>query len=127
YLVADPEICHGKPTFIGTRIMVWQVLEMVAEGVSWDAIMAQWPSSFTKEVIAEAVQLAQRTFEDHAAKYAQARHSRKLQTILEDARERFRAGTGIPHEVFWKEVEAENASKDKKRTTRNKTAGRRAS
>jgi len=32
YIVADPEICHGEPTFRGTRIMVWQVLEMVAEG-----------------------------------------------------------------------------------------------
>ncbi|MDQ2808842.1 MAG: DUF433 domain-containing protein [Chloroflexota bacterium] len=26
-------MCHGKPTFTGTRIMVRQVLEMVAEGV----------------------------------------------------------------------------------------------
>jgi len=60
YIVADPAICHGKPTFIGTRVMVWQVLEMVAEGVSWDAIMAQWPGSFTKEAIAEAVGLVER-------------------------------------------------------------------
>jgi Protein of unknown function (DUF433) len=26
YIVADPRICHGKPTFRGTRVMVWQVL-----------------------------------------------------------------------------------------------------
>lgn len=26
YLVSDPDICHGKPTFAGTRIMVAQVL-----------------------------------------------------------------------------------------------------
>ena len=25
----DPEICHGQPCFAGTRIMVWQVLEML--------------------------------------------------------------------------------------------------
>jgi uncharacterized protein (DUF433 family) len=33
YIVADPAICHGKPTFRGTRIMVFQVLEMVAMGM----------------------------------------------------------------------------------------------
>ena len=43
-------------------------------------------------------------------------HSRKLQSILEAARRRFRQGRGIPHETFWKEVEAENAGKSKKRS-----------
>ena len=56
YIVADPEICHGKPTFRGTRIMVWQVLEMVAEGMAWETIVEEWGSSITKEAIAEAVQ-----------------------------------------------------------------------
>ncbi len=38
-------------------------------------------------------------------------HSPKLQSILEEARARFRKGLGIPHETFWKEVEAENANR----------------
>jgi|ERR1051325_2959220 PHD/YefM family antitoxin component YafN of YafNO toxin-antitoxin module len=42
-------------------------------------------------------------------------HSRKLQTILEAARKRFREGAGIPHEAFWKEVEGGNEGKVKKR------------
>jgi len=71
HIVADSEICHGKPTFIGTRIMVVQVLNRVAKGMSWKAIMAEWPGSISKEAIAEAVELAQRTFEDHAAEYAE--------------------------------------------------------
>jgi len=29
HVVADPEICHGKPTFNGTRIMVWQVFALL--------------------------------------------------------------------------------------------------
>jgi uncharacterized protein (DUF433 family) len=70
YIVADPEICHGKPTFLGTRIMVAQVLKQVARGMPWGAIMAEWRGAVTKEGIAEAVKLAQRTFEDHAAEYA---------------------------------------------------------
>jgi prevent-host-death family protein len=42
-------------------------------------------------------------------------HSPKLQSILQAARKRFREGRGIPHEAFWKEVEAENASNSSKR------------
>ena len=47
-------------------------------------------------------------------------HSPKLQSILEAARKRFREGRGIPHESFWKEVEAENASKKTKRGHKGK-------
>jgi len=71
FMFADPEICHGKPTFLGTRIMVAQVLNQVAKGMPWDAIMAEWRGAVAREAIAEAVELAQRTFEDHAAEYAQ--------------------------------------------------------
>ena len=70
YMVADPEICHGKPTFRGTRIMVAQVLKQVSKGMPWDAISAEWRGTVTKVAIAEAVELAQRIFEDHAADYA---------------------------------------------------------
>ena len=70
YIVADPGICHGKPTFRGTRIMVWQVLEMVAAGMAWEAIVEEWGGSITKEAIGEAVQLGSKSFADHAAEYA---------------------------------------------------------
>ena len=58
YTVVDPEICHGKPTFCGTRIMVSQVLEQVARGMAWDTIIKEWRGSITKDAIAEAVQLS---------------------------------------------------------------------
>ena len=57
YIVADPEICHGKPTFVGTRIMVTQVLKQVAKGMPWEAIMAEWRGTVTREAIAEAINL----------------------------------------------------------------------
>lgn len=44
YIVADPAICHGKPTFKGTRVMVWQVLEMLAAGASEREILEAFPS-----------------------------------------------------------------------------------
>jgi len=71
YIVADPEICHGKPTFLGTRVMVAQVLRQVAKGMPWDAITAEWRGDVSKDAIAEAVELAQRIFEDHASEYTQ--------------------------------------------------------
>jgi uncharacterized protein (DUF433 family) len=58
YIVADPKICHGKLTFIGTRIFVKDVLEMVAEGMDWDRIIKEWNGHITREAIAEAVRLA---------------------------------------------------------------------
>ena len=34
YISVDPAICHGKPCFKGTRIMVWQILELLEAGIS---------------------------------------------------------------------------------------------
>lgn len=44
YIVADPNICHGKPTFKGTRVMVWQILEMLSAGDTERDILAAFPS-----------------------------------------------------------------------------------
>jgi uncharacterized protein (DUF433 family) len=70
HVVADPKVCHGKPTFRGTRIMVSQVLEQVASGMSWDAICEEWRGGVSKEAIAEAVRLAGQAFAEHAEEYA---------------------------------------------------------
>ena len=66
YIVADPEICHGKPTFRGTRIMVWQVLDQVANGMAWETIVDEWRGRVTKDAIAEAVRLAKDSFIENA-------------------------------------------------------------
>ena len=55
YVVSDPRICHGKPTFRGTRILVSQVLEQVAVGMAWETIVGEWRGDVPKEAIAEAV------------------------------------------------------------------------
>lgn len=54
-------------------------------------------------------------------------HSRKLQSILEAARKRFREGRGIPHDAFWKKVEAENANSSTKRSRPGKNGRTRRS
>jgi uncharacterized protein (DUF433 family) len=58
YIVIDSAICHGQPTFRGTRIFVADVLEQVATGMPWDAIIKEWRGSIGNAAIAEAVRLA---------------------------------------------------------------------
>lgn len=70
WIVADPRVCHGKPTFRNTRIMVWQVLEMVASGMAWETIVEQWDGKVTRDAVAEAVHLANRSFLLHAHEHA---------------------------------------------------------
>jgi uncharacterized protein (DUF433 family) len=71
HVVSDPHICHGTPTFIGTRIMVDQVLEMVAAGTPWEGIIAEYDGAISRAAIAEAVRLARRSFsEKNAARRA---------------------------------------------------------
>ena len=50
HIIIDLEICHGKPTFKGTRIMVWQVLEMLEAGVSVKEIIEAFPSLTPKSI-----------------------------------------------------------------------------
>lgn len=69
YIVADSRICHGKPTFRGTRIMVWQVLEQIASGMAWDTIVEEWEGKIPPDAITEAVKLAGQAFMDHAHEY----------------------------------------------------------
>jgi len=70
YIVSDPEICHGKPTFRGTRIMVADILEQVADGLDWETIIEEWRGNITKEAIAEAVNLSRRAFLENIEQYA---------------------------------------------------------
>jgi len=56
--VADPAICHGEPTFRGTRILVADVLEQVASGMAWKAIIEEWRYAVTSDAIAATVRMA---------------------------------------------------------------------
>jgi uncharacterized protein (DUF433 family) len=58
FIVADPEICHGKPTLKGTRIMVWQILDELAHGMTTEAIVKAWGGRVSRAAVAESVQLA---------------------------------------------------------------------
>jgi len=70
YIVSDPKICHGQPTFRGTRILVADVLEQVASGLAWKSIVEEWRGNISEEAIAEAVRAARETFREHADELA---------------------------------------------------------
>ncbi len=57
YVVADSEICHGKPTFKGTRIMISIILEMLRAGASLTEIQEAYPS-ITQEHVKAALEFA---------------------------------------------------------------------
>jgi uncharacterized protein (DUF433 family) len=64
YIVADPRICGGQPTFKGSRIMVWIVLEQIEDGITWDQIVSEWSGKVPKAAIAEAVAVADLVVKD---------------------------------------------------------------
>ncbi|MEK6873641.1 MAG: DUF433 domain-containing protein [Nanoarchaeota archaeon] len=59
YIVIDSEICHGKPTFSGTRIIVQDVLEMLKAESNIREIIEAYPS-LTKEHIKAAIDFSKK-------------------------------------------------------------------
>jgi uncharacterized protein (DUF433 family) len=41
---ADPRICHGKVCIKGTRVMISVILDCLAENMTEDEILAEFPS-----------------------------------------------------------------------------------
>ena len=55
YIVIDDEVCHGKPVFKGTRILVSDVIELLEAGVSIEEIIRDYYPSLNEEMIREAL------------------------------------------------------------------------
>ena len=51
-IVANPAVCHGTPVVRGTRIMVWLILEYLANGDSVDDVLAAHPGLSREDVSA---------------------------------------------------------------------------
>ncbi len=41
---SDPDICHGKPCITGTRIPVYLIVSLLAEGENTESIIQDYPS-----------------------------------------------------------------------------------
>lgn len=49
-ITVDPDVCHGQPRVKGTRIMVWLILNFLANGDSVEDILAAYPSLTREDV-----------------------------------------------------------------------------
>jgi len=56
-IVIDPRICHGKPVIKGTRIMVSNILSLLAGGYSLREILDYYPE-LTEEDVRAAIEYA---------------------------------------------------------------------
>ena len=48
----NPRICNGKPVIKGTRIPISVILELIAEGKSWQAILDGYPELTREDIYA---------------------------------------------------------------------------
>ena len=64
YLVIDSKICHGIPTFKDTRIMVWQVLDLLGAGITPEEIIRDYFPRLTKEAVFSAINYASKLVEE---------------------------------------------------------------
>lgn len=48
----NPQICNGKPVIKGTRIPISVILELIAEGKSWQAILDGYPELTRDDIYA---------------------------------------------------------------------------
>ena len=54
----DLKVCHGKPVIRGTRIMVWQILDLFEDGLTFDEIIIKYYPQLAKEDIKACVEYA---------------------------------------------------------------------
>lgn len=43
-ITIDPDVCHGKPTVRGSRLLITTILELLASGMTWDEILGDYPN-----------------------------------------------------------------------------------
>ena len=63
YISVRPDICHGKPCFKGSRIMVYLVLEMLEQGATFKEIHDAYPR-LTPQHVKAALHYAARVLEE---------------------------------------------------------------
>ena len=55
FIIVDSKICSGKPVIKGTRIMVKNILGMIAGGYTVDRILETYPE-LTREMVQAALE-----------------------------------------------------------------------
>ena len=69
-IIVDPQVCSGKPVIRGTRIMVKNILGMVAGGYTVDRIVQAYPELQPQDVSAALEYAAQVVAEEQVFTHA---------------------------------------------------------
>ena len=51
----NPEVCHGKPVIKNTRVLVSNILADLANGLSFDQIILNYPNISKEDIIASSL------------------------------------------------------------------------
>jgi len=51
-ITIDPEVCHGKPTIRGSRLLVTTILELLSSGMTHSEIIADYPAVEDADILA---------------------------------------------------------------------------
>ena len=62
-IVLDPQICSGKPVIRGTRIMVKNILGLIAGGSNVDGVLKEYPE-LSREDVSAALEYATQVIDD---------------------------------------------------------------
>jgi uncharacterized protein (DUF433 family) len=60
YIVVNPEVRFGKPTIVGTRISVGDILSYLASGMSKKTILEDYPELSNEAILAALAYAANR-------------------------------------------------------------------
>ncbi|MBI4154924.1 DUF433 domain-containing protein [Candidatus Woesearchaeota archaeon] len=62
-IIVDPKICHGKPIIKGTRIMVVNILSLIAGGYNIEQVLNYY-NELKKEDVLAAIKYAINTVQE---------------------------------------------------------------
>lgn len=62
-ITVDPEVCSGKPCIRGTRIMVKNILGMIAGGYTIEKVLEAYPE-LTREDVVAALEYASQVIDE---------------------------------------------------------------
>ncbi len=51
----SPQVCNGRPVIKGTRIPVAIILEQIAEGISWNQLLLDYPELEKEDIRAALI------------------------------------------------------------------------
>lgn len=70
-IVRDPQVCHGQATVRGTRILVSIILDALADGMTENEILTEYPTLTVEGIRAAAAYGAELARDEYPAVAAQ--------------------------------------------------------